>query len=1200
MNVKISNLTPTNSILSTALVTVVDVSDKSMALSGTNKKMTLTQFANSSATSLSDESINGSKIARGTLTADRFAPGVIPTVTNTPGGQLVDTAKIDTALADLNTRLAELKGKITPGTQLFADEIGANTITTFNLYSDKVTANTILVGELSAKVGEIGTLYANLLETVNLKAGTAAVGNLYATTANVVSIVADYVKTDKLVTELATINTAIIKKATIDDLIAERGRITDLESTVASIDELVAKKATILSLNAANADITKLRTDYGTINTLVAQKATIDNLETTNANIDYLDARIAKIDEAVIGKATIGNLNSTNAEVERLDAKYVKVSGDLTAINAEVKNIKADYITTDDLTAATARIGKLESNSISTGNFEAYAAAITRLDTEVAKIGTLDTNYITVSDILTATNINVGTIQGEIATFDTIYAKNLFVENYIVENNLFVTNTYTKVIANEAAIGRLTVDFADINTLVAQKATITNLDAANAEINKLKTDYLNVSNTLTATNIVVGSLKSDYVTTAKLETEQGRINTLNTNYTTVSGQLTAARADIDTLEGQTATFNTLYVAKADIDDLIAGNADVKNKLTANEVAAQIISAKTATFDTLYAKLSVVDELVINKTTVNELIATKVTADQVDAQIVNAKVVTTDTLIAKVIESNIINAKYASIDSIQTGGITAGKIAAGSVGIDQLNNTIGSIDTLSSKFIMATNIASSNFNGQVVTDSLGNVTSINVGDKGYYMDAASGTMIVNKLVAREGVISGKYIQFNKEGAFTVDSAGNLDVQVDASTIGVTGGKISILKVPSTSIVTVTQDINYIGGSNNTVFTPIQATNGSFHYSPADIPGLAGTPSPGPTKSDIIMRWDILANPGGINGPTYFTGGKLHNFSMILNYANIKNATNATSLEIALYAYWSDEPTTLTNSPAPTKTSLGVVTGPILKLGDNTYTFPPIQLPMPNATNRYLLFVPSVVIKANSNTQGSYTTAEPGVTATATVAGTASNWTITKALSGSGYSNPPIVTITGGTRTVVGTAIAKLGLTNKSFTVTSGNKVYSVAPTVIITGGSPSVAATATAILTAGVVTGINITNMGDGYFGSPTATFTGGTVVSGGAVSPSASFINDEFTVSSITKDINGTYSVKPTGATLSAPPPRTSYLSRGFESVENGVLKTSTIDIRIPANTTMALTVSAAGTITSFSNPFSNLIIASGTKLSIP
>lgn len=160
----------------------------------------------------------------------------------------------------------------------------------------------------------------------------------------------------------------------------------------------------------------------------------------------------------------------------------------------------------------------------------------------------------------------------------------------------------------------------------------------------------------------------------------------------------------------------------------------------------------------------------------------------------------------------------------------------------------------------------------------------------------------------------------------------------------------------------------------------------------------------------------------------------------------------------------------------------------------------------------------------------------VNATATVAGTNTAWTITKGTAGSGYAAVPTVTITGGTNTVIGTATATLGLTTNSFTLNSGNTIYSVEPTVTISGGgSPTTTATATAVLTSGVVTGITLTNMGVGYTTAPTLTFSGGTVISG-VVPPTALGNAAQFGVSTITKGVNGTYSVAPTGATITAAP----------------------------------------------------------------
>ena len=64
------------------------------------------------------------------------------------------------------------------------------------------------------------------------------------------------------------------------------------------------------------------------------------------------------------------------------------------------------------------------------------------------------------------------------------------------------------------------------------------------------------------------------------------------------------------------------------------------------------------------------------------------------------------------------------------------------------------------------------------------------------------------------------------------------------------------------------------------------------------------------------------------------------------------------------------------------------------------------------------------------------------------------------------------------------------------ITSGGTGYTNGSVVNFTGGNPSVPAAATAIVTNGVVVGVNITNNGSGYSSAPTAQFTGGTGAAG--------------------------------------------------------------------------------------------------------
>jgi hypothetical protein len=178
----------------------------------------------------------------------------------------------------------------------------------------------------------------------------------------------------------------------------------------------------------------------------------------------------------------------------------------------------------------------------------------------------------------------------------------------------------------------------------------------------------------------------------------------------------------------------------------------------------------------------------------------------------------------------------------------------------------------------------------------------------------------------------------------------------------------------------------------------------------------------------------------------------------------------------------------------------------------------------------------------------------VRATATLDGTAANWTIAKALSGTGYATVPTVTISGGTGSGA-TATATLGLTADSFSITPGTMSYSVAPTVTITGGGGT-GATATAVLTGGLVTGITITNSGSGYTTAPSLGFTGGTTT-GGDVAPTAVGNATQFTVSTVVKGANGTYSVRPTTVLIAAPP--APVLATATASIANGLVTGFTV-----------------------------------------
>ena len=92
-------------------------------------------------------------------------------------------------------------------------------------------------------------------------------------------------------------------------------------------------------------------------------------------------------------------------------------------------------------------------------------------------------------------------------------------------------------------------------------------------------------------------------------------------------------------------------------------------------------------------------------------------------------------------------------------------------------------------------------------------------------------------------------------------------------------------------------------------------------------------------------------------------------------------------------------------------------------------------------------------------------------------------------GSGYTSPPTVTITGAGTGATARVNHILGI--GTVTITNGGSGYTSAPTVTFSGGDPWLNARGTAVVSGGAVTGVNVTYAGSGYVSAPTVTFTGG-------------------------------------------------------------------------------------------------------------
>jgi hypothetical protein len=114
-------------------------------------------------------------------------------------------------------------------------------------------------------------------------------------------------------------------------------------------------------------------------------------------------------------------------------------------------------------------------------------------------------------------------------------------------------------------------------------------------------------------------------------------------------------------------------------------------------------------------------------------------------------------------------------------------------------------------------------------------------------------------------------------------------------------------------------------------------------------------------------------------------------------------------------------------------------------------------------------------------------------------------ITMSNQGRQYSLPPTVSLTRAPteRDGLGIGVNAGTLGAPVFTryvydvfINNGGTGYTNGSAVTFTGGNPSVPASGTAIVTNGVIVGVNFTNNGSGYTSAPTAQFTGGTGASG--------------------------------------------------------------------------------------------------------
>lgn len=160
----------------------------------------------------------------------------------------------------------------------------------------------------------------------------------------------------------------------------------------------------------------------------------------------------------------------------------------------------------------------------------------------------------------------------------------------IKDHSVVVTGNYSDP-SNQSAIDDISASIDKYGTLIADKASIQDLEAVNANIENLSADNVTIHNKLTAYDADITNLKAQNVT--------------------ITGNLTANKADIDNLKANKLDVQVANAKFATIENLDATNANIHN-LTVDfgnfkNLTTDKITANTANIEKLETdKLSVKD------------------------------------------------------------------------------------------------------------------------------------------------------------------------------------------------------------------------------------------------------------------------------------------------------------------------------------------------------------------------------------------------------------------------------------------------------------------------------------------------------------------------------------------------------------------------------------------------------------------
>ena len=256
-------------------------------------------------------------------------------------------------------------------------------------------------------------------------------------------------------------------------------------------------------------------------------------------------------------------------------------------------------------------------------------------------------------------------------------------------NEDIVTEVYS-LVAERATVSDLNAEKARIDSLVSADVVIRNrLDASEADIDTLQAENMNVTERLTASEAEIDYLKSHsldaevanvtYATVANLNALDAEVNTLESNYadfkTTTTNKLAANEAAIEELstnklsasdiEGKYANIDFSNIGKAAIEYFFAQSGLIKNVVVGDSTVTGELVGVTIKGDLIEGNTVVADKLVIKG---NDGLYYKLNTDGVTTE---AEQTDYNSLNGQIIKAKSITASKVSVDDLVAFGATIG-------------------------------------------------------------------------------------------------------------------------------------------------------------------------------------------------------------------------------------------------------------------------------------------------------------------------------------------------------------------------------------------------------------------------------------------------------------------------------------------------------------------------------------------------